>query len=730
MTPSASPDAFYDAAHGTAHNATSPGLSRPLGVTPDGDGVNVAVWAPDAQLVEFCVFEDAHETRYPLRHRDGGVLHAHVPGIQPGARYGLRAHGPWDLSAGHRFNPAKLLLDPYARALEGPVRWAPEMSGTVFGEDGSQRPDERDSAAVVPKCIVTATATGPETGPEAGPDPAANRPVVSPSDLVIYETNLRGLTAAHPEVPQELRGTYAGMASPAVVDHLTRLGVTAVELLPLQGFFDDRHLVEKGLSNYWGYQPLTWFAPEPRYAVDQSGTGARAELRHLVHTLHEAGIAVIVDVVYNHSGEGDEHGPTLGLRGLHNAGYYRLQDAPGSPDDPGDSSDRAYVNDTGTGNTLAVERPMVLALVMDSLRYWATEFGVDGFRFDLAASVGRTPGGFSPEAAFFQAVNQDPVLSRLTVIAEPWDLGPGGYLLGGFPHPWSEWNDRFRDTVRHSWRASSLDNAETGSRLLGSAGQFEHGHRAATSSVNFITAHDGFTLADVVSYDAKHNEANGEDGRDGHDDNISDNLGVEGPTSDPAILEARYRRARGMLAMLFVSQGTPMMLAGDEIGNSQGGNNNAYAQDNPTGWVDWSDPDTGLLDLTRRLISLRRRLPVLRQTAFRHGRQRRDGARDVVWHRADGSEPDAGDWHDPEFRTVCAELRGTAGDPVGESLTGVVFIVLNPGEATGIVLPDGIWRLEVDTSLPDGGGSGTSARSATWSGEYDVAAQSVVVFSR
>lgn len=710
----------------TPSPAVAPARSRPLGVTPVPGGVNVAVWAPDAHRVEFCVFGDEHgdengdsvEVRHTLEHRDGEILYAHVPDVGVGARYGLRASGPWDLRAGHRFNPAKLLIDPYARALEGAVRWDPLMSGTALGVDGVQVPDGRDSATVVPKCVVTEVTTS------SGPDPAGNRPGHTLSDLVIYETNLRGLTAAHPEVPEELRGTYAGMASPAVIGHLTSLGVTAVELLPLQGFFDDRHLVEKDLSNYWGYQPLTWFAPEPRYASDGTGTGARAELRHLVHTLHEAGISVLVDVVYNHSGEGDEHGPTLSLRGLHNTGYYRLFEAGATPS--GKSGERHYVNDTGTGNTLAVDRPMVLAMVLDSLRHWVTEFGVDGFRFDLAASVGRTTGGFDPAAAFFQAVNQDPVLSQVTLIAEPWDLGPGGYLLGGFPHPWLEWNDRFRDCVRHSWRRSSLGQTEVGSRLLGSSGQFEHDHRAATSSVNFITAHDGFTLADVVSYDCKHNEANGEDGRDGHDDNISDNLGAEGPTGDPDVLAARARRVRGMLATLFVSQGVPMMLAGDEVGNSQGGNNNAYAQDNGIGWVDWSEPDTDLLALTRRLITLRRELPVLRQKAFLHGRERGDGRRDVVWRRADGGTPSSDDWHNPDFRTVCAELRGAAGDPVGDALTGAVFIVLNPGDATEVVLPESAdWSLEVDTSLP-GDGTGESGDTP---GTYPVAGQSVVVFS-
>ncbi|MFZ2509966.1 MAG: glycogen debranching protein GlgX, partial [Gordonia sp. (in: high G+C Gram-positive bacteria)] len=535
--------------------------------------------------------------------------HAHIAGIAPGTRYGLRAHGPDDPGDGRPFNPAKLLVDPYARALDGPLRSDGLMSGFTTGPDGAQLIDRRDSAAVVPKGIVAASVPGP--------DPRANRPGHPLSELIIYEAHVKGISAAHPDVPPELRGTYAGMAHPAILQHLRALGVNAVELLPMQAFLDDQYVVDKGLTNYWGYQPIGWFAPDPRYAH----TDARAEFRALVHTLHEAGIEVICDVVYNHSGEGDERGPTLSLRGLDNRTFYRL-----------DQDGRRYVDDTGTGNTLAVDRPPVLQLVLDSLRYWATEFGVDGFRFDLATTLGRTDDGFTPDGRFFTAVQQDPVLAGVKLIAEPWDLGPGGYQLGHFPHPFSEWNDRFRDDIRRLWRGEvTLGDADLGSRLLGSASVFDHSARSATSSINFVTAHDGFTLADLVSYEHKHNAANGEDDRDGHNDNHSDNLGVEGPTDDPLIGQARDRRVRGMLATLLVAQGVPMLLAGDEIGNSQDGNNNAYAQDNPIGWIDWSAPDTELFDVVRRLIDLRRRLPVLRQRTFRHGRERADGHRDAVW---------------------------------------------------------------------------------------------------
>ena len=680
--------------------AVTTGRPYPLGVTVDGDGVNVAVWSANAERIELCLFDEAGaEERIDLVFRDGDVRHAHVSGVGPGTLYGLRAHGPHRPEEGLRFNPAKLLIDPYARALDRPLRWDEAMSGHA-GDDLVL--DDRDSAPVVPRGIVQ--------GDPAGPDPTTNRPGHALSDLVIYEAHVKGLTAAHPEVPEDVRGTYEGLASPAVLDHLASLGVNAVELLPVQAFLDDRFLVARDLRNYWGYQPIAWCAPEPRYAR----TDAVAELRQAVHTLHEAGIEVIVDVVYNHTGEGDEFGPTLSLRGLDNAAYYRLVD-----------EGRHYVDDTGTGNTLAVDRPPVLRLVMDSLRYWVEVLGVDGFRFDLATTLGRTQKGFRPHGPFFSAIRQDPVLSAVKLIAEPWDLGPGGHRLGRFPHPFSEWNDRFRDGIRRAWQVRSLGSADVGARLLGSADHFDHGSRGATASVNFVTAHDGFTAADLASYAHKHNEANGEDNRDGHDENLSDNLGVEGPTDDPVVLAARARRVRGLLATLLVSQGVPMLLAGDEIGNSQGGNNNAYAQDNPLGWIDWSAPDTELLDLVRRLVRVRRDQPVLRQRTFMHGRERADGHRDVTWHRADGASPTDEDWHDPEWRSVGLLLRGAAGDPVGEALDDAVFVVLNVGDDVEVVLPDPggdrSWRLEVDTARPHD--------DASFDVTYVVLAQSVVVLS-
>lgn len=671
----------------------SPGRPWPLGVTLEGGGANVAVWAPDATDVFLCVFDDdAAEERIRLPYREAGTWHALVAGIGVGTRYGLRASGPSDPDDAQAFDADKLLIDPYARAIDAPLAWHALMSDPA-----------RDDAHVVPKGIASGTADGP--------DPAANRPGHELADLVVYEAHVKGLTAAHPLVPEELRGTYEGAAHPAIVEHLTSLGVSAVEFLPLQAFIDDRFLVERGLRNYWGYQPIAWHAPEPRYAR----ADADAELRGMVHALHEAGIEVFIDVVYNHTGEGDAGGSTLSLRGLDNAGYYRTYGA------------GVYVDDTGTGNTFASENPASLRLVLDSLRHWATRYGVDGFRFDLAATVGRGPGGFDPLAAFFQAIGQDPILGGLKLIAEPWDIGPGGYQLGAFPHPWSEWNDRFRDGVRRAWRGEQSGRADLGARLLGSSSLFEPSGRPATASVNFLTAHDGLTLADVVSYSRKHNEANLEDGRDGHDENLSDNMGVEGPTDDEAVLAARSRRVRAMLATLLVSQGTPMLLAGDEVGNSQGGNNNAYAQDNGIGWVDWSSPDGDLLAFVRRMTDVRRRLPILRQRSFRHGAQRADGRPDVSWRRADGAAAAEDDWHDPAFDTIVVEHRGAAGDARGEAMGGAVLLIIALGEDAEVTLPeahDG-WAVEVDSARPET----FRGPAGPVSGTYAALAQSVVVLS-
>jgi len=593
-----------------------PGAAFPLGATPGPAGTNFAVVSAAAG-VTLCLFDaDGAETQVPLRERDGEIWHGFLPGVGPGQAYGYRAAGPYEPRRGLRCNPAKLLLDPYARAIDGEVRFGPGVLGHAVDNRDAASP--LDSAPDMPRSLVVDTSFGWAGRPQ---------PHHSYADTVIYEVHVKGFTAAHPGVPPELRGTYAGLAHEAAIAHLVDLGVTAVELLPVQHNVPESFLRERGLTNYWGYNTIGYFAPHAGYsAAARAGRpgGQVAEFQAMVDALHGAGLEVILDVVFNHTAEGGHLGPTLCHRGLHNPAYYRL--------DPADQ--RYYVDTTGTGNSLNVAHLTCLRMILDSLRYWVTQLHVDGFRFDLAATLGRDNGGFASTSAFFDLVDQDPVLSQVKLIAEPWDVGQvDSYDLGRFPAQWSEWNGRYRDTVRDFWRSKDGTLADFASRLSGSADLFGGSRRRPSASVNIVTTHDGFTLRDLVSYDTKHNNANGEDGRDGADDNRSWNCGAEGPTDDPAVLALRARQQRALLATLLLSLGVPMILAGDELGRTQGGNNNAYCQDNPISWFDWSEVDSELLTWTRELVALRRAHPVLRRRRYLSGA--RTG--DVAWFTPSGT---------------------------------------------------------------------------------------------
>ncbi|WP_372515905.1 glycogen debranching protein GlgX [Streptantibioticus silvisoli] len=677
-----------------------PGSPDPLGARygtgPDGvEGTGFAVWAGEAEGVELCLFDEAGaETRLWLPECTDGVRHGFVPGIRPGQAYGFRAHGRWDPWTGARFNPAKLLLDPRARAVDGdfaatgpdglpPASWYGHARDWPDREVADTVRDNRDSAPDLPRSIVVADPADPLV-------PDAERPGTAWADTVLYELHVRGFTMRHPDVPEALRGTYAGLAHPAVIEHLTGLGVTAVELLPVQQFAHEEHLVRRGLRNLWGYNTIGFFAPHAAYCSSGSRGEQVTEFRRMVRALHAAGLEVILDVVYNHTAEGGECGPTLSLRGLGNRAYYHLGD-----------DRRRYDDHTGCGNTLDAGNPVALRLITDSLRYWVERMGVDGFRFDLASALTRTGGEPDMAAPFLAALAQDPVLRRVKLIAEPWDTGPDGYRAGAFPPGWSEWNDRFRDTVRDFWRGARPGLADVGYRLSGSSDLYDWGGRRPAASVNFVTAHDGFTLRDLVSYDHKHNEANGEDNRDGTDDNRSWNHGAEGESDDPAITALRTRQIRNLLATLLLAPGTPMLVAGDEMGRTQGGNNNAYCQDDATSWVDWSllaQPRwRGVRDLTARLIALRREHPALRADAFFTGLPADPGGalRDLAWFTPDGREMTDEDWAAPAG-TLAVFLSGAdvaRHDARGRRLTGAGFLlVLHAGEtATGFTLPGPPW---------------------------------------
>ena len=671
-----------------------PGRPYPLGASWDGDGVNFALFSAHAEKVELCLFDRSgrHEVeRIALPELTDDVWHGYLPEAAPGLLYGYRVHGPYAPEAGHRFNANKLLVDPYARALEGEFRWNDSHHGYRVGSGRADLSfDRRDNARYMPKCRVV------EPAFTWGQD---HRPSVPWSDTVVYEAHVRGLSIGHPDLPGAKRGTFGGLSSPALIRHLKSLGVTAVELLPVHAFIDDKFLVEKGLRNYWGYNTLGFFAPEPRYL----STGDIGEFKTMVKRLHDSGIEVLLDVVYNHTVEGNELGPTLSFRGIDNASYYHL--------DP--EQKRYYVNFTGTGNALNLGHPRVLQMVMDSLRYWVEEMHVDGFRFDLATTLGREGNGFDPYGSFFDAVRQDPVLARAKLIAEPWDVGPEGYRLGQYPAGWAEWNDRFRDTARCYWRGDHGLVPELARRISGSADLFEHNGRRPWCSINYVACHDGFTTADVVRYAERHNEANGEDGLDGHDHNCSANYGVEGPTDDPAIRELRARQQRNLLATAILSQGTPMILAGDEFGRSQNGNNNAYCQDNEISWLDWSaidDEGRALQDFVRRLLALRREHPVLRRPRFLHGLETSArGVPDIEWRTPDGSAKSVEQWQDPQARSIGLLLAGDAGSylgPAGETESGgTLYLTLNAHtEEVAFRMPEtpggGRWACLIDTAEP------------------------------
>ncbi|MEV5256727.1 glycogen debranching protein GlgX [Streptomyces anulatus] len=713
---------------GASAPAVWPGAPMPLGarfrVGPDGvAGTNFALWAGGAEAVELCLFDErGAETRCPLTELTHEIWHGFVPGVRPGQRYGYRVHGRWDPWTGARWNAAKLLLDPYARAVDGTFALPPEVYGHVRDWPDQQVADtvrdDRDSAPFVPKGVVV----------RDDDDWVEDRRPKTPwADSVIYELHVRGFTKLHPDIPPELRGTYAGLAHPAAIEHLTRLGVSAVELLPVHQFAHEDHLLRRGLRNHWGYNSIGYFAPHAGYSASGTAGQQVGEFKRMVHALHEAGIEVILDVVYNHTAEAGELGPMLSLRGIDNRGYYRLRDDP-----------RRYADYTGCGNTLHVVQPQVLRLITDSLRYWVTEMGVDGFRFDLAAALARSMHDVDMLSPFLAVIGQDPVLRRVKLIAEPWDVGNGGYQVGAFPPLWTEWNDRYRDAVRDFWRGALPDVRDLGYRLTGSSDLYAWGGRRPYASVNFVTAHDGFTLRDLVSYEQKHNEANGEGNRDGTSDNRAWNCGVEGESDDPEINALRRRQLRSLLTTLLLSTGVPMLVAGDEMGRTQGGNNNAYCQDNETGWLDWSlleEPAwRELTELTARVLTLRRTHPVLRRRAFFSGRaQAPDGLRDLAWFARDGREMTEGDWYAPAA-TLGLYLSGRdipGRDARGEPVTDDSFLaVLHAGaEPTVFALPGAPWAARYELVLDTSREEQTEAPGTVLEGgtEMTVPARSVLL---
>ena len=701
-----------------------PGRPFPLGATWDGQGTNFSLFSEHAERVELWLFDE--ERRLELTERTAFNWHGYLPGVGPGQRYGYRVHGPYEPEEGRRFNPAKLLIDPYAKAIDGPVRWdrANVFPYTPDGTDTADlEADDEDSADAVPRSVVV------DTGFDWEGD---RRPGTPWSDVVIYETHVRGFTMRHPDVREDLRGTYAGLASEAAIEYLTSLGVTAVELMPVHHIVDESFLVGRGLTNYWGYSSIGYLAPHAGYAA----TGMRGEqvreFKGMVKALHRAGIEVILDVVYNHTAEGNHLGPMLSFKGVDNSSYYRLM-----PDEP-----RFYMDFTGTGNSLNPVHPSVLRLIMDSLRYWVAECHVDGFRFDLASALAREFYDVDRLSAFFDTIHQDPLLSQVKLIAEPWDVGEGGYQVGNFPVLWTEWNGRYRDTMRDFWRGARTGVADVAFRLTGSSDLYQDDGRRPYASINFVTAHDGFTLNDLVSYNDKHNEANGEGNRDGTTDNRSWNCGEEGPTDDPEVRHLRERQKRNLLASLLLSAGVPMLLAGDELGRTQQGNNNAYCQDNEISWVDWEldDDKEALLEFTRAVIELRRDHPVFRRRKFFQGQAiHGSGVKDIGWFTPDGHEMDETHWRAPDISTLGVFLNGEAlpdQGPRGQRLVDASFLLLLNGgtEPALFTLPGDPWAKEyelvADTGLAYVRPPGADAPSYLAGEELSMTSRSLAVLRR
>ncbi|WP_027369302.1 glycogen debranching protein GlgX [Desulfovermiculus halophilus] len=654
-----------------------PGQPFPLGAVYDGSGTNFSLFSEIAEQVELCLFdEDDQETRIEMPEVTGFCWHCYLPEIEPGQRYGFRVHGPWNPDQGHRCNPAKLLLDPYAKAIEGQVHW----DQAAFPYDLDQGPEERndaDSAPFVPRCVVH----------QPFFDWSGDRRLQLPwHETVIYETHVKGFTIQHPDIPEEIRGTYAGLAHPAAVEHLKKLQVTAVELMPVHQFIHDKHLVDRGLRNYWGYNSIGYFAPHNEYSSDQRPGAGVAEFKQMVKTLHQAGIEVILDVVYNHTAEGNHLGPMFSFKGIDNAYYYRLTEDPSY-----------YMDYTGTGNSLNMRHPHVLQLVMDSLRYWVLEMHVDGFRFDLASTLARELHDVDRLSAFFDIIQQDPVISQVKLIAEPWDVGEGGYQVGNFPPVWSEWNGKYRDCVRDFWRGEDQTLGELAYRFAGSPDLYENTSRLPFASINFITAHDGFTLHDLVSYNHKHNEDNGEDNQDGEDFNRSWNCGAEGPTDDPEVMDLRTRQKRNFLTTLFLSQGVPMLLGGDETGRTQNGNNNCYCQDNELSWFDWEHVDQDLLGFCQGLIGFRLRHPAFRRRRWFQGRSiHGTQTHDIAWFTLEGKQMDEENWGEGFAKSLAIYLNGRNipnPNPRGDAVSDDNFyIILNAHyEPLNFTLPSARW---------------------------------------